>query len=77
MTMASPDDPDALEGQDGLLDVRGEPEPDWVEGIRRSREERAHRLRSLLGSPEHPEAPGSAPSPGAADPAQEHRERPS
>jgi hypothetical protein len=32
-----------------LPDVRGEPEPDWVEGIRRGREERAERLRSLLG----------------------------
>jgi hypothetical protein len=32
-----------------LPDVRGEPEPDWVEGIRLGREERAERLRSLLG----------------------------
>ena len=32
-----------------LPDVRGEPEPEWVEGIRRGREERAERLRSLLG----------------------------
>lgn len=77
MTMGDPDDPDALEGRDGLSDVRGEPEPDWVEGIRRRREERARRLRSLLGPPEHRVAPGSAASPGAADPAEEHRERPS
>ena len=36
-------------GERDLPDVRGEPEPDWVEGIRRGREERAERLRSLLG----------------------------
>ena len=36
-------------GKGDLPDVRGEPEPDWVEGIRRGREERAERLRSLLG----------------------------
>jgi hypothetical protein len=36
-------------GEGDLPDVRGEPEPDWVEGIRRGREERAERLRSLLG----------------------------
>jgi len=38
-------------GEGDLPDVRGEPEPDWVEGIRRGREERAKRLRSLLGGP--------------------------
>jgi hypothetical protein len=32
-----------------LRDVRGEPEPDWVNDIRRGREERAERLKSLLG----------------------------
>jgi hypothetical protein len=36
-------------GEGDLPDVRGEPEPDWVEDIRRGREERAERLRSLLG----------------------------
>ena len=36
-------------GEGDLPDVRGEPEPDWVEGIRRGRKERAERLRSLLG----------------------------
>jgi hypothetical protein len=36
-------------GEGDLPDVRWEPEPDWVEGIRRGREERAERLRSLLG----------------------------
>jgi hypothetical protein len=36
-------------GEGDLPDVRGEPEPDWVEGIRRGREERAELLRSLLG----------------------------
>ena len=36
-------------GEEDLPDVRGEPEPDWVESIRRGREERAERLRSLLG----------------------------
>ena len=36
-------------GEGDLPDVRGEPEPDWVEGIRRGREKRAERLKSLLG----------------------------
>ena len=35
---------------DGLgLDTSGEPEPEWAEGIRRGRRERAERLRGLLG----------------------------
>ena len=38
-------------GHEDLPDVREEPEPDWVEGIRRGREERAERLRSILGRP--------------------------
>ena len=42
---------DGSRGQEDLPDVRGEPEPDWVQGIRRGREERAKRLRSLLGGP--------------------------
>jgi hypothetical protein len=44
-------DGDGSRGHEDLPDVRGEPEPDWVEGIRRGREERAERLRSLLGGP--------------------------
>jgi hypothetical protein len=44
-------DGDGSRGPEDLPDVRGEPEPDWVEGIRRGREERAERLRSLLGRP--------------------------
>jgi hypothetical protein len=42
-------DTEGSRGEGDLPDVRGEPEPDWVEGIRRGREERAERLRSLLG----------------------------
>jgi hypothetical protein len=33
------------------LDTSGEPEPDWAEGIRRGRRDRAARLRRLLGDP--------------------------
>jgi hypothetical protein len=45
-------DGDGSPGHEDLPGVRGEPEPDWVQGIRRGREERAKRLRSLLdGSP--------------------------
>jgi hypothetical protein len=43
--MASPDDPDAPNADDeSLPDVRGEPEPPWVEEIRRGRRRRAERL---------------------------------
>ena len=48
-------------GEGDLPDVRGEPEPDWVEGIRRGREERAERLRSLLGQAPREAAEGDAP----------------
>ena len=48
-------------GEGDLPDVRGEPEPDWVEGIRRGREERAERLRSLLGQSPPEAAEGDAP----------------
>jgi hypothetical protein len=48
-------------GEGDLPDVRGEPEPDWVEGIRRGREERAERLRSLLGQAPPEAAEGDAP----------------
>ncbi len=41
-----PPDPDA---EPPALDTSDEPEPDWAEGIRRGRRERAERLRSLLG----------------------------
>jgi hypothetical protein len=42
---------DGSRGQEDLPDVRGEPEPDWVQGIRWGRDGRAKRLRSLLGGP--------------------------
>ena len=48
-------------GEGDLPDVRAEPEPDWVEGIRRGREERAERLRSLLGQAPREAAEGDAP----------------
>jgi hypothetical protein len=52
-----PSDPDATD-----LDTTGEPEPDWAEGIRRGRRERAERLRRLLGddrgNPDVLEVPG-------------------
>jgi hypothetical protein len=48
-------------GEGDLPDVRGEPEPDWVEGIRRGREERAERLRSLLGQAPPEAAEGDTP----------------
>jgi hypothetical protein len=48
-------------GEGDLPDVRGEPEPDWVEGIRRGREERAERLRSLLGQAPPKAAEGDTP----------------
>ena len=48
-------------GEGDLPDVRGEPEPDWVEGIRRGREERAERLRSLLGQAPPERAEGDTP----------------
>jgi len=57
-----------------LPDVRGEPEPDWVEGIRRRREERAERLKSLLAPPPTDDAvrdePVGAPdrTPGTPEP---------
>ena len=47
--MASPDDPDAPNADDeSLSDVRGEPEPGWVEEIRRGRRQRAERLKAEL-----------------------------
>ena len=42
-------DTEGSRGEGDLPGVRGEPEPDWVDGIRRGREERAERLKSLLG----------------------------
>ena len=49
-------DGDGSRVHEDLPDVRGEPEPDWVEGIRRGREERVQHLKSLLG----PAPPGDA-----------------
>ncbi len=58
-------DTDGSHGDEDLPDVRGEPEPDWVERIRRGSEERAERLRSLLGSgPPTREAVEGEPNPG-------------
>jgi hypothetical protein len=54
-------DSEGLPGEGDLPDVRGEPEPDWVEGIRRGREERAERLRSLLGQAPREAVEGDAP----------------
>ena len=56
-------------GEGDLPDLRGEPEPDWVEGIRRGREERAERLRSLLGQAPPADAPEGEPPPGEDQPA--------
>jgi hypothetical protein len=53
--MASPDDPDAPNADDeSLPDVRGEPEPAWVEEIRRGRRRRAERLKAELGGLQPP-----------------------
>ena len=53
--MASPDDPDAPKADDGgLPDVRGEPEPEWVEEIRRGRRQRAERLKAELAGLQPP-----------------------
>jgi hypothetical protein len=46
--MADHDDPDAPNADDGLPDVFGEPEPGWVEEIRRGRRQRAERLKAEL-----------------------------
>ena len=48
-------------GEGDLPDLRGEPEPDWVEGIRRGREERAERLKSLLDQAPREAAEGEPP----------------
>ena len=45
------EDGEGSRDHEALPDLRGEPEPDWVQAIRRGREERAKRLRSLLGGP--------------------------
>lgn len=37
------------EPEPASLDLAGEPEPGWAEAIRRGRQERAERLRRLLG----------------------------
>ena len=53
--MARPDDPDAPNADDeSLPDVRGEPEPPWVEEIRRGRRRRAERLKAELGGLQKP-----------------------
>ena len=56
-------------GEGDLPDLRGEPEPDWVEGIRRGREERAERLKSLLGQASPADAPEREPPPVEDQPA--------
>jgi len=48
-------------GEGDLPDVRGEPEPDWVEGIRRGREERPQPFGPLLGQAPSEAAEGDAP----------------
>jgi hypothetical protein len=62
-------DTEGSRGEEDLPDVRGEPEPDWVEGIRRGREERAERLRSLLGQAPPADAPEGEPPPVEDQPA--------
>ena len=53
--MANPDDPDAPNADDeSLSDVRGEPEPGWVEEIRRGRRQRAERLKAELAGLQPP-----------------------
>ena len=53
--MASPDDSDAPNADDeSLPDVRGEPEPGWVEEIRRGRRQRAERLKAELAGLQPP-----------------------
>ena len=54
-------DTEGSRGEGDLPDVLGEPEPDWVEGIRRGREERAERLRTLLGQAPREAAEGDTP----------------
>ena len=54
-------DTEGSRGEGDLPDLRGEPEPDWVEGIRRGREDRAERLRSLLRQAPPEAAEGDAP----------------
>jgi hypothetical protein len=63
------DDTQGSHGEGDLPDLRGEPEPDWVEGIRRGREERAERLRSLLGQAPPADAPEGEPPPVEDKPA--------
>ena len=58
--MTAPDEP---EPEEDLPDVRAEPEPTWVEGIRRGRKERAERLKRLLGAPEQPQPEEREPPP--------------
>jgi hypothetical protein len=52
--MATPDDRDAPNGADDLPDVREEPEPGWVEEIRRGRRQRAERLKAELAELQAP-----------------------
>ncbi len=56
-------DTEGSRGEGDLPDLRGEPEPGWVEDIRRGREERAQRLKSLLGQVPPGGAPEDEPPP--------------
>jgi hypothetical protein len=76
------------EGASGVEDLRGEPEPEWAQAIRRGRDERAARLRTVFASfdeassaggaaaPDADEVPDPEDGPDEADPDDEERDRP-
>jgi hypothetical protein len=63
--MTGPDVPEAPNGADDLHDVRGEPEPGWVEEIRRGRRRRAERLKAELAELAELQAPADRDDPEA------------